>query len=200
MDDPELARPLPTRFTHHDADTRTVRVRRGDTSATLFGGTDFPAVRAIASGLSTNPTFLSVRKGAAILDSVRLSPQFFSLGHFRAEGLEPVGNGTWRLNARVRAACHLPLPPQHRRPDGIYPLTGDGRFWSAMDFPRRPEEYRTLRTEILVTESGTGFDIAFDVTESEVPLAIELVFREEGDLTSLRSSTRASATPGWTAP
>jgi hypothetical protein len=189
MDHPELARPLPpsrplpTRFTHHDADTRTVRVRRGDRSATLFGGTDLPTVHAIASGLSTNPTFLSFRNGAAILDAVRLSAQFFSLGHFRAQSLERVGDGAWRLNARVRAAYHLPLPPQHRRPDGDYPLTDDGRFWSAMDFPHRPKEYRTLRTEILVTESGTGFDIAFDVTESAVPLAVELAFREGGDLT-----------------
>ena len=31
-------------------------------------------IREIASGLSTNPTFFKLRKGAAILDSVRMSP------------------------------------------------------------------------------------------------------------------------------
>jgi hypothetical protein len=139
-------------------------------------------VRAIASGLSTNPTFLAFRKGAAILDSVRLSPQFFSLGHFRAEGLKPMGDGTWRLHAHVRAAYHLPLPPQHHRADGQYPLTDDGRFWSAMDFPHRPKQYRTLRTEVVVATAGSGFDVTVDVTESAVPLAIELAFRPGGQL------------------
>jgi hypothetical protein len=188
LDHPELAgllpasEPLPTRFTHHDRDTRTVRVRRGSSTATVFGGTDLPAARAIASGLSTNPTFLTFRNGAAILDSVRLAPQFFSLGHFRSEGLEPAAGGGWRLHARERAAYHLPLPPEHRRADGLYPLTDEGRFWSAMDFPHRRREYRTLRTEILVTEAGTGFDVTFDIDESEVPLTIELAFRPGGEL------------------
>ncbi|ONK16100.1 hypothetical protein [Streptomyces sp. MP131-18] len=187
LDDPELARqlppsePPPTRYTHHDTDVRLVRLRRGSRTITLFGGTDFPDVRAISSGLSTNPTFLSFRRGAAILDSVRLAPQFFSLGHFRSEDLQPAGGG-WRLHARVRAAYHLPLPPQHRRRDGDYPLTDDGRFWSAMDFPHRPRTYVTLRTEVLVEEAGEGLNVSFEVDESEVPLAIELVFRPGGEL------------------
>ncbi len=187
LDDPELARqlppaaPPPTRYAHHDPDVRLVRLRRGSRTATLFGGTDFPDVQAVSSGLSTNPTFLSFRRGAAILDSVRLAPQFFSLGHFRSEDLQPVPGG-WRLHARVRAAYHLPLPPHHRRPDGDYALTDDGRFWSAMDFPHRPRTYLTLRTEVLVREAGEGLDVSFDVDESEVPLAIELAFRPGGEL------------------
>lgn len=188
VEHPELARPLPpeqpppTRFTHHDPDTHLVRVRRGDTTATVFGGTDVPRVRAIASGLSSNPTFFAFRRGAAILDSVRLAPQFFSLGHFRSEGLVPVDGG-WRLHARVKAAYHLPLPPQHRREDGDYPLTDEGRFWAAMDFPHRPRRYCTLRTEVLVRPDGEGFALTFTVDASEVPLCIELTFRSGGDLT-----------------
>lgn len=189
LDRPELARPLPSQaplpenFVHHDPDCRLVRVRRGTRTATVFAGTDFPEVRAISSGLSTNPTFFKMRKGAAILDSLRLSPQFFSLGHFRAEGLEPVDGG-WRLHAEVRAAFHQPLPPQHRRPDGDYPLSNDGRFWSAMDFPHRPKEWRTLRTEVLVRQvRGGGWELDFDVSRSAVPLALELCFRRGGTLT-----------------
>ncbi|MGW3418248.1 hypothetical protein [Streptomyces phaeochromogenes] len=189
LDRPELARhlaeptTLPTDFEHHDDSCRLVRVRHGRNTATVFGGTDFPEVRAISSGLSTNPTFFRMRKGAAILDSLRLAPQFFSLGHFRAEGLERDGSG-WRLYAEVRGAYHQPLPPGHRRQDGGYPLTDDGRFWSAMDFPNREREYRTLRTEILLREaSGGGWDLSFAQTGSDVPFALELCFRPGGELT-----------------
>ncbi|GAA3117179.1 hypothetical protein ACFQ0X_41505 [Streptomyces rectiviolaceus] len=188
LDRPELARALPavkalpTDFEHHDDSCGLVRVRRGERTASIFGGTDLPEVHAISSGLSTNPTFFKMRKGAAILDSLRLSPQFFSLGPFRSEDLERRGDA-WRLHAEVRAAFHQPLPRRHRRKDGLYPLTDDGRFWSAMDFPHRPKDYRALRTEILVRETDDGgWDLAFDVSQSAVPLALELCFRRGGEL------------------
>jgi hypothetical protein len=191
LDRPELAAPLPEvtslpdDFEHHDDSCRLVRVRRGTHTASVFGGTDFPELHAISSGLSTNPTFFKMRKGAAILDSLRLAPRFFALGHFRAEGLERTDDG-WRLHAEVRGAFHHPLPPEHRRPDGAYPLTDDSRFWSAMDFPHRPKEYRTLRTEVLVREvGGGGWDISFDLSGEGCasPLALELCFRPGGTLT-----------------
>ncbi|NUP38910.1 MAG: hypothetical protein HOY76_18315 [Streptomyces sp.] len=187
LDHPELAAPLPKateapgKFTFHDKECGLVRIGRGATRTSIFGGTDFPDVHAISSGLSTNPTFLKWRKGGAILDSLRLSPQFFSTGHFRAEDLVRTSDG-WRLSAEVRAAFHLPLPPQHRRADGLYPLTDDGRFWSAMDFPHRPKQWRTLRTEVRLRESGGGWDLDFSVGPSEVPLALELCFRPGGTL------------------
>ncbi|MGY0061661.1 hypothetical protein ACWY4P_34855 [Streptomyces sp. LZ34] len=190
LDHPELAAPLPKateapqKFTFHDKDNGLVRIGSSATRTTIFGGTDFPDVHAISSGLSTNPTFLKWRKGAAILDSLRLSPQFFSTGHFRAEDLVRTADG-WRLSAEVRAAFHLPLPPQHRRSDGLYPLTDDGRFWSAMDFPHRPKQWRTLRTEVRLKESGGGWDLDFSVGDSEVPLALELCFRPGGTLSGV---------------
>ncbi|MFI9584314.1 hypothetical protein ACIHCQ_21300 [Streptomyces sp. NPDC052236] len=189
LDRPELARPLPRvaplpdDFEHHDDSCGLVRVRRGGRTASIFGGTDLPEVHAISSGLSTNPTFFKMRKGAAILDSLRLSPQFFSLGHFRSEGVERDGDG-WRLRAEVSAGFHQPLPRRYRRRDGAYPLTNDGRFWSAMDFPHRAKEYRRLHTEILVREAADGgWELSFDVSESAVPLALELCFRRGGKLT-----------------
>ncbi|MGW3566365.1 hypothetical protein ACWDSL_21230 [Streptomyces sp. NPDC000941] len=189
LDHPELAAPLPKateapgKFTFHDKECGLVRIGRGTARTSIFGGTDFPDVHAISSGLSTNPTFLKWRKGGAILDSLRLSPQFFSTGHFRAEDLVRTADGDgWRLSAEVRAAFHLPLPPQHRRADGLYPLTDDGRFWSAMDFPHRPKQWRTLRTEVRLRESGGGWDLDFSVGPSEVPLALELCFRPGGTL------------------
>lgn len=190
LDQPELAHrlpdavPLPTDFERYDASCRLVRVRRGNNTASVFGGTDFPEVHAISSGLSTNPTFFKMRKGAAILDSLRLAPQFFSLGHFRASDLERRADGAWRLSAEVRGAFHLPLTRPFRRPDGDYALTDDGRFWSSMDFPHRPKEYRVLRTQVLVREVTDGaWDISFSLVGNSSPLAIELCFRRGGTLT-----------------
>lgn len=190
LERPELAaqlpatQPAPADFVQEYESQQLVRIRRGPRTATIFGGTDFHDIPVIASGLSTNPTFFKLRQGAAILDSVRLSPQFFSTGHFRSNGLRRTGPG-FRLADEVKVPYHLPLPRRYRRQDGAYALTNDGRFYSAMDFPHRPKHYRTLRTTVSVVEVGDGFDLAFELDGSEVPFAIELCFRPGGSLSGV---------------
>ncbi|WP_112248228.1 hypothetical protein [Kribbella monticola] len=179
------AAPTPDDFIQEFPAQALVRIRRGTRAATVFGGTDFHDIPVIASGLSTNPTFFKLRQGAAILDSVRLSPQFFGTGHFRSDGLERTGPTTFRLSDEVKVPYHLPLPPAHRRTDGAYALTPDGRFYASMDFPHRPKHYRVLRTSVTVAEVAGGFDLTFELTESEVLLAIELCFRPGGILTGV---------------
>ena len=106
--------------------SQLVRIRRDNTTASIFGGTDWhnrrldsvgqpTAIREIASGLSTNPTFFKLRKGAAILDSVRMSPRFFSTGHFRSDGV--TAHRRWLAAAATRCEVpyHLPLPQRYRR-------------------------------------------------------------------------------------
>jgi hypothetical protein len=191
LERPELAavlpaaQPLPDDFVEVYPSHALARIRRGSRTASVFGGTDFHDLPVIASGLSTNPTFFRMRKGAAILDSVRLSPQFFSTGHFRSNGLTQLGPKAFRLQDEVNVPYHLPLPKRYRRADGDYALTPDGRFYSKMDFPHRPKQYRTLRTEVTVTEVTGGFDLTFGLEESEVPLAIELCFRPGGGLSGV---------------
>jgi hypothetical protein len=179
------ATPAPDDFVQEYPAHGLARIRRGARTATLFGGTDFHDIPVIASGLSTNPTFFKLRQGAAILDSVRLSPQFFSTGHFRSDGLERIGPRTFRLSDEVKVPYHLPLPRRYRRADGAYALTPDGRFYASMDFPHRPKQYRVLRTSVTVAEVAGGFDLTFELAESEVPLAIELCFRPGGTLTGV---------------
>ncbi len=185
LERPELAAPsppvadLPEEYTTLFRGAALARLRRSSITASIFGGTDFHAIPLIASGLSTNPTFFKFRKGAAILDSVRLSPQFFSTGHFRSDGLEAHGS-TYRLGDTVEVPYHLPLPRRFRRADGDYALTNDGRFYSKMDFPHRPKQLRVLRTEINITEVDGGFEVRFSLEESEVPWTIELSFRRGG--------------------
>jgi hypothetical protein len=187
IEQPSLAASLPTGnaptdFVHHFPSQSSVRIRRGTRTATIFGGTDNLGV--IASGLSTNPTFFKLRTGAAILDSVRLSPNFFGTGHFRSSGLRLL-DGAYVLSSEVQVPYHHPLPQHLRNPDGHYNLTSDGRFYSAMNFPDRPKQYRTLHTPITITESSNAFTLTFDFTGDACPYAIELCFRPGGTLTGI---------------
>ena len=192
LERPELAavlpdaRPVPTDFTQHFPSQASVRVRRDARTATVFGGTDFHDIPVISSGLSTNPTFFKLRTGAAILESVRLSPQFFSTGHFRSDGLQVSGN-TFKLSSEVKVPYHLPLPKRYRRADGRYALTPDGRFYASMDFGHRPKQYRVLDTGIAVTEVSNGFDLTFDFAGDETAYAIELCFRPGGTLAGVEA-------------
>ena len=98
---------LPDRYTRVFSNSGLARVRRGSTTASIFGGTDFHAIPDIASGLSTNPTFFKLRMGQAILDSVRISPPFFSTGTSGAMGLRcralPI---VCRTTSRFRTTFH----------------------------------------------------------------------------------------------
>jgi hypothetical protein len=187
------ATPISTTYIKSSRGSQLVTLRRGATTAAIFGGTDWhnrridsngqvTSIREVASGLSTNPTFFKLRKGAAILDSVRLSPRFFSTGHFRAAGVAG-SRGGWRLRDRVEVPYHLPLPRRHRRSDGDYPLGSEGRFYAKMDFPHRPKDLKVLETTIRITEVASGaFDLAFDVDGPQTSLTIELCFRSGGTL------------------
>ena len=194
--------PVPTTYTQVSTGSQLGTLRRGSTTAAIFGGTDWhdrrvdsegrtTSIREIASGLSTNPTFFRLRKGAAILDSVRLSPRFFSTGHFRSDGVTGTRGG-WRLEDEVAVAYHLPLPPRRRRSDGAYVLGSEGRFYSKMDFPHRPKDEKVLVTTITITEVGTGgFDLAFDLDGPPTSLTIELCFRAGGTLSGVVPATGA---------
>jgi hypothetical protein len=191
--------PLPENFSRHLANSGLVRIRRGATTATIFGGSDWAAVRDISSGLSTNPTFFKFRKGAAILESVRLSPGFFSLGYFRSEGLAPAPAGAgWLLHQTMRAAYYQPLPAARRNARGDYPLTDDGRFYSKMDFPSRPRDEKRLTTTITVRELADqpgAFELDFAVDETRgIAVTIELCFRPGGTLTGAEPHATEPAT------
>lgn len=80
--------PLPNNYARHLRNTGLVRIRRGGVSASVFGGTDWHLGHGVWSGLSHNPTFFKLRKGNAILESVRISPAFFRTGYFRSNGLD----------------------------------------------------------------------------------------------------------------
>lgn len=193
LERPELAGQLPsatevpTDFVEEFRSQASVRIRRGSRTATVFGGTDLHELPVIASGLSTNPTFLKVRQGDAILDSVRLAPQFFGTGHFHSEYLRRPSPTVLELGAEIEVPYYQPLPPQQLSPDGRYALTPDGRFYAAMDFAQRARDYQRLRTAITVAEVENGFDLTFELAGSEAPYAIELCFRPGGVLSGVEA-------------
>jgi hypothetical protein len=187
---------LPTDYERFYRGSQLVRIRRDNMTASIFGGTDWhnerqdaegrqTSIREIASGLSTNPTFFKFRKGAAILQSVRLSPVFFGTGHFRSKGVASEQGG-WRLSDSVSVPYHQPLPGRYRRRNGDYALASEGRFYSRMDFPHRPKQHCVLNTVVTIREAGRGgFDFAFDVDGQPTSVTIELCFRVGGTLTGV---------------
>jgi hypothetical protein len=150
--------------------------------ATINGSNDWHAGFGHGSGLATNPTFFSFQNGAAVLDSVRLTPSFFGTGFFYPEEFEPIEGG-WRLRQRLAVPYYHPLEAAQRRVDGDYPLTPDGRFFSKMAFDRRARDERVLETVVEVTREGDGF--ALDLRVEGLPgvaVTLELAFRGDGSL------------------
>lgn len=187
LEEPLLRKPLPdggaipSDYSTVFANSQMVRVRRGERAATIFGGQDWPL--GIASGLSHNPTFFKFRKGKAILDSVRMGGQFFSLGVFRADGAKVEG-GKVTLHQRLEAPYYQPLPKQHRNPKGDYALTPvkDGRYWSKLDFPHRPvSNVQVLDQKVKISEKAGAFELHIEITgHDRVAYTVELAFRPGG--------------------
>ncbi|RFC50048.1 MAG: hypothetical protein DUW69_000764 [Verrucomicrobia bacterium] len=166
------------------------RIRRGEMTATVFGGNDWHLGLGAGSGLSTNPAFFKFRKGAAVLESVRLTPMFFTTGFFYPEGLKVTGENEYELTQTVSVPYHLPLPVQHLKPDGVYPLTPDGRIFFRLDYASRQQDLKTLTTKVVVREVAGAFVLDFDVQGlAGVPVALELCFRKGGTFTGVMPST-----------
>jgi hypothetical protein len=189
MEEPLFKKPLPgggaipSDFAKLFTNSHQVRIRRGNIAATIYGGSDWPL--GVASGLASDPTFFSFRKGRAILDSVRMGGQFFSESAFRSEGLQANGN-QYTLHQRFDAPYYQPLPKNLRNPKGDYPLTParDFRFWSKLDFPHRQmSNVQTLDQKVAVVEKQGVFELHFDITgHDRIPFTVELAFRPGGEL------------------
>ncbi|WP_200978402.1 hypothetical protein [Echinicola sp. 20G] len=189
MEDETLRQPLPqlepvsTNYEKLFKTSSLARIRREDTTLTVFGGVDWPLI--IASGRSVSPNFFSYRKGNAILWYMRMSASFFSMGHFRSEGLKKEGN-KYILYQKLQAPYYQPLPDQLKNKDGDYELTPsvDGRFWSKMAFDKRPvSNVKTLESKVTLEEINGKAELLFEVSGLEgVAVTIELCFDENGSL------------------
>jgi hypothetical protein len=173
---------IPSDYARVFSNSALARIRRGDISATVYGGSDWPL--GVASGLASNPTFFNFRKGKAVLESVRMIPDFFSEGPFRSAGLK-VEAQRYSLQQQLEVPYYQPLPRHLRNAQGDYPLTPAGnRFWSKMNFPQRPQSnIQRLDQKVSILEKSGAFELAFDVTGHErVPVTVELTLRKGGEL------------------
>lgn len=182
------SKPLNDNFVKHLKKTQLVRIRRGNTTASIFGGTDWYLGLGAWSGISHNPTFFKYRKGGAILESLRMAPAFFSTGYFRSNGLIASGNNQYNLQEERHVPYHLPLPEHLRERDGEYEMTPDGRFYSKMSFDQRPKHYVNLRTQVAMKElsNSQGYELEFLINETDdVAITLELCFRKGGTLSGV---------------
>lgn len=186
---------LPTTFEKYFPTSSLARIRRGQTSSTIFGGVDWPLI--IASGRSVSPNFFSFRKGEAILKHVRMSSRFFSMGHFRSEGLA-VKDQVYTLHKKQEAYYFQPLPQSDRNPEGDYALTpsSDDRFYSKMDFDKRPvSNVKTLDNTVRIQYVGEEIELDFSVRGQDgVAVTIELCFDSEGRLDGVEKTEEAEQT------
>ena len=177
---------LPLSYEKIFTTTHLLRIRRGPTSITLFGGVDWPVI--IASGRSNSPNFFSYRNGDAVLQYMRLSSNFFSMGYFYSEGLREDGN-KYILNKKLEVPYYQPMEKNRRNPRGDYKLSlsTDGRFWNKMDFQNRPvSNVKTLETTVTFFEKAGDVEITLSVTgQSLVSVTIELCFKEGGTLSGV---------------
>lgn len=200
LENPTLTRPMPpgaerpVTFTEIFSRSGLARLGRGGATASVFGGTDrfdphssTPSASAprIGSGLATNPTFVRVSNGAAVLDGVRMITSFFGLGHFRAEELVVRDPGRFELADELAVAYYQPLPSTAVRSDGDYELQHDGRFFAKMAFAERQRDEQRLRRRVVVrtVDEGEGMTLELDVAVDgidDVPVTLELCFRSGG--------------------
>jgi hypothetical protein len=145
----------------------------------VFGGSDHAAMRRVRSGLANNPTFLRLFAGDAILESARLSRDFFGLGPFRADGLAVEGERIV-LREELEGTYYQPLPEASLRADADYRLVDEGRFAAAMAFDERDVTRVGLSTRIVIEPTERGVDLVITQRGAEVPWALELAFRSGG--------------------
>lgn len=178
--------PPPLQYEKLFSTSSILRLRNNDTSTTLFGGADWPLI--IASGRSDSPDFYRYRKGNAVLKSMRLSAEFFSMGFFYSDGLKKEGN-RYVLHKRLDIPYYQPLPANKRNKKGDYTLSPsvDGRFWSKMDFANRPvSNVKTLDTKISFAAVDGTDELVFEITgQPGVPVTLELCFMEGGQLSGV---------------
>lgn len=147
------------RFSH----SGVFRIRRGDTDISV---------------IEKNPTFLSFRKGSAVLQSIRLAAAFFGArGRFIAEQADVDGEKIV-LSRTVKHGYFQPFPKDKIPGDGIYEkMTREERELS---------EPQIMNYQLSISEKdGTvRIDIQIDGTD-HVPVSMEMSFRPGGELSGV---------------
>ncbi|KAI6777780.1 uncharacterized protein J7T54_001544 [Emericellopsis cladophorae] len=208
IEQPELAKELPAPekpfvdFQKLYPTASLVRVRNDKLTISAFGGTDWyhkgeqtEFYNRFGSGLSTNPSLLRAWNGNLVLEGIRMSANFFSMGHFRSNGIEfDDETGITKLGSTMEVQYYLPMPTDQLNKNGTYDLSRsvDGRFYASLDFENRPASVRRLKTDVTIVPTDAGYDLEFEVTgEKDVDITLEVTFREGGEFSGVEPSVDA---------
>jgi hypothetical protein len=158
---------LPKNYVKEFRHSNLVRIRKGNIDATVLGN---------------NPTFFTLSKGKAVLASVRMASAFFGRGQFQSEKIERTDNG-FELNWSFTWGYFQPLP-NGEKPNYNIPFDEDRKR-------RAKSELQNLKAKVTVAEKDGIFGLDFHVEGTDnVPLAIELAFRNDGNLTGVEKSAQ----------
>jgi hypothetical protein len=130
--------------------------------------------------IENNPTFLTLIKGSAVLQSMRLGSTFFgSRGQFTAENIE-VKNNQIILTKTVKHGYFQPFPKNKIIGDGVY--------------SKMPREERTLSEpqiinyKLSITIIDQKIELEIEITGTEhVLVSLEMNFRKGGKLSGVIS-------------
>jgi hypothetical protein len=179
------------------------RRRRGEVAVSVYGGSDmaFDASLPDASGIAGNPSILTFVKGEAACRWLRFRPCYFDLpaARFRLEGFD---GETASLAWERRVPYFGPLPRGKRKADGDYGLsTGDGRFWSKMDFAERPwVNVCELRAKIAARLGAAGCAIEVEAGANvKTEAFVELAFDAECSVKALPGGSGLEVSRGGSA-
>jgi DNA-binding IclR family transcriptional regulator len=144
--EPELSRPLPpdaalpTDFAKVFAYSSLARIRRGSTSITVLG---------------QNTTLLTYRKGAAVLDALRIATAFFGKGQFTSESLVEK-NGVYVLRQSLSGPYFQPLSAAQIASGEHVKMAPNGTLANMGKAIRAESNVQRLTSVITVTEAAAG--------------------------------------------
>lgn len=166
---PELKAPLPASAPLPDKYERAfpscglVRIRRGDTSASVIGNG--------ASRLFT------LRHGGVVIEAVRAASAFFGKGQFRPPALGRDG-AAYTLAQSMQGPYYQPLDPPRR-------VTS--RELHAARLERKQTEVQHMDYRLRIEETAKGFRFRLSAQgTAHVPLAIEIAVREGAQIAGAR--------------
>lgn len=173
LEEPALQRPLPegeplpTDYAKVFSHSTLARIRRGGFSATV---------------LADNSTVLSVRKGAAALEAVRVATAFFGKGQFVGEALEASGT-RYRMRQQLQGPYFQPLSAERIAAGDHVRMAPNGTLANDSRALRTQSNVQQLTSDVDITESAGRLALTIAITGTDgVPVAIELAFRHGGRL------------------
>ncbi len=162
-------KPLPEDYQKHFPVIGVTRIRHGAMSASVF---------------EKIPLFFAIRKGDAVINGVRFASAFFGKGQFSSESFHKTAAG-WLLEQKLEGPYFQPFTPARR-------ITVDE--FNATRHERRQSEVSHLTQSVLITETPKSFRLHFRAEGTrDVPVVIEVNFREGGELTGVTKLKQADA-------